>query len=179
MKLKEKKLTSENIYKGKIIDLYKDKVLCPNGRESTREVIRHCEAVCVLAELDGKFALEEQYRYPYDAILKELPAGKVDKGEDLEVAALRELEEEIGYHANKITYLGKMYPTCAYTDEVIHLYYATDLVKTERHLDVDEAINFEFVTMEELDRLASDGELVDAKSVCAIHLYNLKIKNAK
>lgn len=177
MKLREEKISSTEIYKGKIINLYKDTVLCPNGRTSTRELIRHCEAVCVLAELDGKFAIEQQYRYPYDAILNEFPAGKVDKGEDLQVAALRELEEEIGYKANKIVYLGKMYPSCAYTDEVIHLYYATDLIKTERHLDIDEAINFSFITMDEINELIKTGQLNDAKSLCILQYYNLLIKN--
>ena len=71
MKLKEKRISSELIYKGKILDLYKDKVLCPNGHESYREVIKHCKAVCILAELDGKYAIEEQYRYPYDEVVIE------------------------------------------------------------------------------------------------------------
>ena len=66
MELREKKISSTSIYKGKIIDVYKDKVLCPNGHESYREYVKHCKAVCIIAELNGLFALEDQYRYPYD-----------------------------------------------------------------------------------------------------------------
>ena len=174
MKLKEKKLTSELIYKGKILDLYKDKVLCPNGKESYREVIRHCKAVCILAELDGKFAIEEQYRYPYDEVVLEFPAGKVDNGEDLKTAAIRELEEEIGYHANSMEYLGEMYPTCAYTDEIICLYYATDLVKTKQSLDENEALNYKFISLDEIKDLMINNKIKDAKSICALQLYSLK-----
>lgn len=179
MELKEKKLSSQEIYKGRIIDLYRDEVICPNGVKSVREVIRHCEAACVIAEKDGMFILEEQYRYPYDEVIYEFPAGKVDKEEDLEKAALRELEEETGYHANTIKYLAPIYPACAYTDEIIHLYYATDLVETKRHLDEDEAINFKFVTKEELYDIVAKGMLKDAKSLCALQLYNLLIRGIK
>lgn len=176
MELKEKKISSELIYKGKILDLYKDKVLCPNGHESYREVIRHCKAVCILAELDGKYAIEEQYRYPYDEVVIEFPAGKVDQGEDLTAAALRELEEEIGYHASTIEYLGEMYPSCAYTDEVICLYYAKDLVKTKQSLDENEALNYKFVSMDEINEMVLNHEIKDAKSLCALQLFSLKKK---
>lgn len=174
MELKEKKLSSESIYKGKIIDVYKDTVLCPNGKQSIREVVRHCKAVCVLAEKDGKFALEEQFRYPYDEVIKEFPAGKVDEGEDLEKAALRELEEEIGYKAQTIVYLGDMYPACAYTDEVISLYYATDLIKTKQSLDENEALNYTFVTLDEIKQMILSNEIKDAKTICAYLHYLIR-----
>lgn len=174
MELKEKKISSEEIYKGKILDLYKDKVLCPNGHESYREVVRHCKAVCVIAELDGKIAIEEQYRYPYDEIVIEFPAGKVEKGEDLTVAAVRELEEEIGYHAKKIEYLGEMYPSCAYTDEIICLYYAHDLVKTQQSLDENEALNYKFVSLEDIKEMVKTNKIKDAKTICALQLFLLR-----
>lgn len=174
MELKEKKLSSTEIYKGKILDVYKDKVLCPNGHESYREVVRHCKAVCILAEKDGKIAVEEQYRYPYDEIIKEFPAGKVDKGEKPLHAAIRELEEEIGYRAGKIEYLGEMYPTCAYTDEIILLYYATDLVKTKQSLDENEALNYEFIDINEVKKMVLNNEIKDAKTICALSFFLLK-----
>ena len=97
MNLKEKKLSSELIYKGKIIDVYKDKVLCPNGHESYREYVSHCKASCIMALLpNGKFILEKQYRYPYDEVIYEFPAGKCDPNEDPLKTATRELEEETG-----------------------------------------------------------------------------------
>lgn len=174
MKLEEKKISSEEIYKGKILNLYKDKVLCPNGKTSYREVVRHCKAVCIIAELDGKYAIEEQYRYPYDEVILEFPAGKVDKDEDLTTAAIRELEEEIGYHAETIEYLGDMYPSCAYTDEIISLYFATNLVKTHQSLDENEALNYRFITLEEIKELVVTNKIKDAKTLCALQLFLLK-----
>lgn len=174
MELREKKISSTSIYKGKIIDVYKDKVLCPNGHESYREYVKHCKAVCIIAELNGLFAIEDQYRYPYDEIIKEFPAGKVDENEDLEHAAIRELEEEIGYRANKLIYLGEMYPSCAYTDEIIYLYYATDLVKTEQHLDINEAINYSFISLDEIKKMIINNKIKDAKTICALQHYLLR-----
>ncbi len=169
MELKEKTISSEEIYKGKIIDVYRDKVLCPNGKESYREYIKHCRASCVVAKLpNGKFLIEKQYRYPYDEIIYEFPAGKCDKGEDPKNTALRELEEETGYRANHIEYIGEIYPSCAYTDEIIYLYYADNLVKKDIHWDENERLEIYEMSMEEILKLMSDGILKDAKSVSAI-----------
>ncbi len=171
-KLKEKKLDSEVIYKGKIIDVYKDRVLCPNGNESYREVVRHCKASCILAITnEGKIIIERQYRYPYDEVIYEFPAGKCDEGEDPLDSARRELLEETGYYAHEVEYLGKMYPTCGYTDEVIYLYLAKNLEKREQHLDENEALNIYEISFDELIELVNNGELVDAKTLCAITLY--------
>ncbi len=169
MELKEKTISSEEIYKGKIIDVYRDKVLCPNGKESYREYIKHCRASCVVAKLpNGKFLIEKQYRYPYDEIIYEFPAGKCDKGEDPKNTALRELEEETGYRANHIEYIGEIYPSCAYTDEIIYLYYADNLVKKDIHWDENERLEIYEMSMDEILKLMSDGILKDAKSVSAI-----------
>ena len=131
MELKEKQISSKIVYKGKIVNLYVDHVLCPNGKEATREVIRHCKAVAVIATINNKFIMEKQFRYPYNQELIEIPAGKVDPNEDLEKACMRELEEETGYLARKLVYLGTIYPTVAFCDEEISIYYANDLIKTE------------------------------------------------
>lgn len=169
MDLKEKKLESTEIYKGKIIDVYKDKVLCPNGKVSYREYIKHCKASCIIAKLDnGKYLLETQYRYPYDEVLYEFPAGKCDPNEDPIETARRELEEETGYFANSLKYLGVMYPSCAYTDERIYLYFATNLKKTSQHLDENEALNVIEVDKEEILELVRTEKLKDAKSLCAL-----------
>ena len=172
MELKEKKISSEEIYKGKIIDVYRDKVLCPNGKESYREYIKHCRASCIIAKLpNGKFLMEKQYRYPYDEIIYEFPAGKCDKDEDPVITAKRELEEETGYLANKIEYLGEIYPSCAYTDEIIYIYFATDLVKTHKHWDENERVEVFELTMDEILDLARKGILKDAKSVSGLAYY--------
>ena len=174
MNKKEKTISSELIYKGRILDLYKDEVICPNGVKSIREVIRKSKAACIIAELDGKIMLEKQYRYPYDEVLIEIPAGKSDEDEDTSVTAVRELEEETGYKANKIVKLGTVYPTVAYTDELIDVYYATDLKKTKTHLDIDEELELFFVTKEEFENLIKEDKIRDAKSVVAYYLYKLK-----
>lgn len=174
MDLKEKKLSSELIYQGKILDLYKDTVKCPNGVISAREVVRHCKAACVLAIKDDKVIIEEQYRYPYDEVILEFPAGKIEEGEDVLKGAIRELEEETGYLAHTIEYLGDMYPACAYTDEIISLYVATDLEKTKQNLDDNEVLNFKFISFDELNELIKTNKIKDAKTIAAYSLYLLK-----
>lgn len=172
MDMKEKKLSSKEIYKGRIINLYVDDVLLPNGEESRREVVRHCKASAVLAFDDnGKIILEHQYRYPYDEILTEIPAGKCDKGEDPSDAAKRELEEETGYQAGKLLYLGKIYPSCAYTDEIIYIYLATDLKKTHQHLDDGESLEYAFVPFEQLMEDIRNDRITDAKTLAAVAFY--------
>lgn len=180
MDLKEKKLTSTSIYKGKIIDVYKDTVLLPTGKTSTRELIRHCKASCILAFLDnGKVLMERQYRYPYDEVIYEFPAGKVDKGEDPIDAAKRELEEETGYLAQQIECIGLMYPSCAYTDEIIYLYVAHDLVKTKQHLDENESVEVLEMSLQEVFQLIQKNQLKDAKSLCALQFYFTKTNQIK
>ena len=166
MDLKEKKIESSTIYEGKIIDVYKDKVLCPNGHISYREYIKHCKASCVIAKKEnGKYLLERQYRYPYDEVIVEFPAGKCDKGEDPKVTAVRELEEETGYKANSIKYLGKIYPTCAYSDEIIYCYYAENLTLTSKHLDENEFVDVFEASYEEIKEMIKNGKIVDAKTI--------------
>lgn len=176
-KFKEITTSSELIYKGKIIDVYKDQVICPNGHKSTRELIRHCKASCILAITnDNKVLIERQYRYPYDEVIFEFPAGKCDKDEDPMTTAVRELEEETGYKAQKVKYLGKMYPSCAYTDEIIYLYLCTDLIKTHTNFDENEYLEVEEVSFDELEELIRNDKLNDAKSLCAYTFYK-SLKN--
>ena len=176
MDLKEEKIESKEVFKGKILNLFVDTVKLPNGKTSTREVVRHCKASCILAKLpSGKFFLEKQFRYPYNEEIYEFPAGKCDLDEDPMKTAYRELEEETGYQANNIVYLGKMYPSCAYTDEIIYLYYADSLVKKEQHLDEGEALNVYEYSLEEIMNLIKLDKLNDAKSLCALQFYFAKI----
>lgn len=176
----EKKISTKRAYNGKILNLDVDSVLCPNGRTSTREVVRHRGASCILAINEkNQIAIERQYRYPLQEVLFELPAGKIDEGENPKDAAVREFEEECGYHANDMTLLQPMYPTCGYSDEIIYLYFTKNFTKTETSFDEDEVISTKWIDFEEVLKMISDGKIKDAKTVFAVLAYNLKYNTNK
>ena len=176
MDFKEKQLSSKLIYDGKVVKLYVDDVKCPNNNISKREIVKHNGGVCVLAIVDDKVILEKQYRYAYDEVLYELPAGKLEINEDSYVAGLRELEEETGYKAKSLINYGKMYPTCGYSNEIIYLYVAEGLSKSKRNLDEDEFIDIEFVEMDKVIEMINQGIIKDAKTICLISKYLLANK---
>ncbi|MBQ2718795.1 MAG: NUDIX hydrolase [Clostridia bacterium] len=168
--LREEPLRSELIYDGKIVHLYRDDVRLPNGEEALREVIRHVGAVCVVPLTDaGEVVCVCQYRYPHAKVLLEIPAGKLDfKEEDRPSAALRELREETGAVAGKLTPLGHLYTTPAFVQEVIDMYLAEELTFGERDLDEDEFLD---VVRIPLDQLVDDilaGLVPDAKTQAAV-----------
>ena len=168
----EKTISSEVVFDGKVIHVRKDKVLCPNGKESFREIVDHHGGVGVLAFHEGKIALVKQFRYAYKEELYEMPAGKLEKGEDPAEGGRRELEEEVGYVADKYEYLGKMYPSCGYTNEIIYLYKAENLHKTHTHLDEDEFVEVYWFTLDEIKKMVKSGQIVDAKTICALYLLD-------
>lgn len=168
--LAEIKTDSETIFDGVILHVCKDTVTLPNGKASTREVIRHIGAVGIvpLTE-DGKVIVERQFRYPLDRVITEIPAGKLDsKTEDRLEAARRELQEETGITADEWTDLGIYYPAAAYTDEKITLYLARGLHYGEQHLDDDEFINTRAVPLTELAEQVMEGKITDGKTQVAI-----------
>lgn len=174
---RETTIESNEVYKGRILDVYDDTVRLPSGRTSHREVIRHCHAAAVLAiNENNEVLLEDQYRYPYDDIITEIPAGKGEENEDPMITARRELEEETGYYANNLVLLGMFYPSVGYTDEAISLYLATDLVRTHQHLDEGEELEYYFIPFEELCRKINAGEIPDGKTVAAVGYYLIKNK---
>ena len=175
MDKKEKTLKSEPIYQGRIINVRKDEVLCPNGEISSREIVEHLGGVGILVKVDDKFIIEQQYRYAYDQVIYELPAGKLEKGENHLEAAARECLEETGYRPLELVFLGDMYPTCGYSNEVIHLYYCPKSVKEERHLDSDEVIDLMFLKMDEIEKMIKDGLIKDSKILSVLSLYKVKI----
>lgn len=174
--LHETKLSSELIYDGKVVHLYRDAVRLPNGHESIREVVRHVGAVCVLPLFeDGSVLVERQFRYPHDRVLWEIPAGKLDSKAEAHLAAVeRELYEETGYTADRFTSLGLLYTTPAFVDEVIEMYLAEGL-HTEndgQHLDEDEFLTVEKLHIDTLCDMVMRGEIPDAKTQVAV----LKVK---
>ncbi|HBI52476.1 MAG TPA: ADP-ribose pyrophosphatase [Ruminococcaceae bacterium] len=168
--LAEKTLSSEMIYDGKLLKVYKDQVRLPNGHESAREYIRHNGAVCIVPLTDdGKVIAERQFRYPFHSVITELPAGKLDTPEeDPAAAAARELLEETGITADTWIPIGALIPTCAYSTEVIHMYIARNLHFGERKLDEDEFLNVERIPLEEFVTRILNGEIRDSKTQTAV-----------
>ena len=170
MNLKETQTASREIYKGRVVHLFEDEVLLSNGETSRREYVRHIGAVCVIALTEeNEILLERQFRYPFDEVLVEIPAGKLDsKTEDHASAALRELREETGYTCGKLTFLGNIYTSPAILDEVIGLYLAEDLTPGETHFDDDEFLAPADIPLAALVDEVMAGRIPDAKTQLAV-----------
>ena len=176
MELFEKTLRETTLYDGKILRLHVDDVELPNGNRAIREIVEHSGGVCVAAlNEQGTLRFVRQFRYPYHKVLLELPAGKLEKGEEPLEAGLRELEEECGLQAEKVVSLGCVYPTVAYCSEIIHLFLATGLHETQQHFDEDEFLEVEEIALSDAVKLVMDNEITDSKTVAAV----LKIARLK
>lgn len=169
-KLAEIKNASEEIFDGVILHVFRDTVTLPNGKKAGRELIRHVGAVAVVpVDDEGNVYIERQYRYPLDAVITEIPAGKLDsKAEDRLSAAKRELKEETGITADEWTDMGVYYPAAAYCDEKINIYLARKLDFGEQMLDEDEFLNFKAVPMKELIDDVMSGRITDGKTQVGI-----------
>lgn len=169
-KLREEKLTSQKVYDGNLLQVYRDTVSLPNDNESSREYICHVGAVAIVPMLpDGKVIVERQFRYPLDKVITEIPAGKLDgKSEDRLEAAKRELREETGYTADEWIDIGDYYPAAAYSDERITMYLAKGLHKGQQELDEDEFLNIVAVDLHELVEQIMKGEIADGKTMAAL-----------
>ncbi len=176
MDFTEKTIASEMIYDGRILKFKIDKVELPNGETGERELVEHPGGVAVVAVDDEEnLILVEQYRKPYERNLLEIPAGKLDKGEDIELCGRRELEEETGYIADKFEYLGECYPSVGYTNEIIRIFLATKLTKTSQHLDDDEFLNVYKIPIKEMLSRIMNNEIADAKTVMGIMKAAVKL----
>ena len=175
MDKKEITIHSEQIYKGHVVSLKKDTVLCPNGEQSLREIITHRGGVAILVKVDDKFIIEKQFRYALGKEIYELPAGKLEADEEPLEAAKRECLEETGYKPLEMIHLGDMSPTCGYSTEIIHFYYCPKSVKQERHLDSDEVIDLMYLSLEEIEQMIKEDQIVDSKILAVLTLYKNKI----
>lgn len=164
--LHEQVLSSETAWSGKIFDVECLEVKLPNGRVSRRDVVRHHGAVAIVALTEsGKIALVRQYRTALDRVTVEIPAGKLEPGEDPLDCAKRELKEETGFVAGRIAYLTTIASSCGFSDELIHLYLATQLSFEGATPDEDEFLNVDLVDVQELVDAVLDGKIEDAKTV--------------
>ncbi|MDR2558473.1 MAG: NUDIX hydrolase [Oscillospiraceae bacterium] len=169
MQLTEKTISSETIFEGRVVHLIRDEVELENGKITTREVVKHPGGVCILAFTDeNKVVLVRQFRYAHKIVQLEVPAGKLEIGEDPRECGIRELVEETGYTAGSFEFFGKMLPTPAYVGEVIHIYIARELRKIGQKLDEDEFLEVVEISFDEAVKMVLNGEITDGKTQVAL-----------
>ncbi|MGN1078145.1 MAG: NUDIX hydrolase [Candidatus Gallimonas sp.] len=168
MKLKEKTVRRNYVYQGKIINVRCDDAELPDGRACRREIVEHSGGAAVLCVKDGKIALVKQYRYAYGEEIYEIPAGKLNAGEDPEKAAGRELTEETGLIASRLVLLFTLYPSPGYTNEKIYVYRTEGVKEGVQKLDEGEFLDAEFLPVDEVKGMIARGEIRDAKTIAAV-----------
>lgn len=168
---------SDIVFKGFVFDIKVDQIEYNSGNEGVREVILHNGGAVVLPVTeDGKIVLVKQYRYPFDEIMYELPAGKLEKNEDPKECATRELTEETGYSSDKVSFLGKIYTSPGFCDEILYIYLAEELVAGDHNREEGEdGMEVYELTIAEVDKMVAEGKIVDAKTLSGLYYY----KNTK
>ncbi len=174
----EQTVETRPVFQGRVISLQVDTVKLPDGGTATREIVKHPGAVAILAltEGRGKMLVVEQFRKPLEKLQMEIPAGKLEPGEDPLDAAGRELEEETGYRAARLTRLHAFSTSPGFADEVIHLFFAEELERTEVRLDEDEFLTCEAVTLEQAWQYIREGRICDSKTILAVYAWERLIR---
>lgn len=171
----EIQVDSKKIFDGKIVHLYLDTVKLPNGGNATREVVMHPGAVAIIAaDAQDRLLLVRQFRYPMRKIIYEIPAGKLEPGENPDHAAARELEEETGHQCRKLDKVSDFYSTPGFSDELLHLYFTDSLTSGRQHLDDDEFLEVCAVDLKEAEAMVRDHRIADAKTVYAVQFMQLR-----
>jgi len=171
--LVEQTLDIETVYQGQIINLKVKEVELPDGEKSVRELAEHQPGAAVIAYYQDKLILVKQFRTGANKVLYELPAGLVEDGEDPSKCAARELEEETGYRAKSLEKICQFYTSPGFTDEILHLYLATDLIESEQNMDEHEFVEVEEMTLSEVKEKLEAAEFKDAKTIIGLqHLFN-------
>ncbi|EIK0278969.1 NUDIX hydrolase [Staphylococcus pseudintermedius] len=180
MHFEEKTISKESIYKGKIIEVEKHKVSLPNNETAYREVVKHNGAVAICALTpDQQVILVKQYRKALEQELLEIPAGKLEPGEDRESAAMRELEEETGYKAKKLTLIGEVYGTPGFSNEKISVYFADNLVEGKVNLEEDEFVEKVLYSLDDVKKAVEARTIEDAKTFIAFQHLLLHYNHSK
>ncbi len=171
--LMEKTIRKIYVFKGRVVNVRNDDVQLSNGKIVSREVVEHRGGVGILPiTAQGEVLLVKQYRYPYEELLLEIPAGKLEPGETPFETGVRELQEETGMNATRYFDLGIDYPSPGYCNEKIHLYAADGLIEIGQHLDEGEFLNVLSVPLTEALTMVYNGELKDSKTVIALLKYH-------
>ncbi len=169
MELKETRVETSTVYNGVIVRVELDRAELPNGRLARREVVRHPGGVAILPlDAQDRAITVRQFRYPFYTVVSEVPAGKLEAGEDPREAAVRELSEEVGVTAGEMVYLGSMYPSPGFCDEELHMYLALDLTEGACHPDPDEFLEVERVPFDELVARIMRNEVRDGKTISTV-----------
>lgn len=168
MEFEEKTLSEQYLYEGKILKLRKDEITLPDGNNALREVVEHSGGSAILCEKEGKILLVKQFRYPYKEELWEIPAGKLNEGEDPIETAIRELKEEGGVIASSVEKMFEVYPSPGYTDEIIRIYRASGIKEDVQSLDEDEFLRAEWFDKRTLKQMIKNGEIKDGKTLIAL-----------
>lgn len=161
----EKVLSSQIVFQGNFLRIWRDDVELPNGHRSYREYIKHPGAAMIMPRLpNGKFLMIYQYRHSVGQVFLEFPAGKTDKGETTETTAARELQEEVGYKPGKLTLLTYIHPVIGYSNEKIDLYLAEELSPAPKHTDPDELLETVELSLDEIEEKIWKNEITDVKT---------------
>ncbi|MEY3950920.1 MAG: hypothetical protein RJB21_679 [Pseudomonadota bacterium] len=175
--LREHRIFSEDVYAGKFLKLKNDIVRLPDGGQTYREYLIHPGAIAIMPILDdGRILLERQFRYPVDTAMIEIPAGKLEAGEDPLLCAQRELLEETGYTAKTWEFLGRIHPVISYSTEFIDIYLAKDLTAGERSLDEGEFLDVFAATLDQMHDWISSGKITDVKTIISVYHLARRLK---